>query len=122
MLGIPFHDFCCSLFVLFFSDDSFTPANVLEMTKDVKDWEVLGVLLGIRDPDSKFDKIKQLQKDPVNQKEAMIKLWHSTHPLASWSLLHQALNMKGEMKAAKAIQEKFLKGVKLVACCNNLAH
>ena len=85
------------------------------MTKDVQDWEVLGVLLGIRDPDAKFSKIKQIKKGSIAQKEAMIHLWHSTHPLASWSLLHQALNMKGETKAANAIQEKFLKGVKFVA-------
>ena len=96
-------------------DVTFTPKNVFEMTKDVQDWEVLGVLLGIRDPDTKFSKIKQIKKGSIAQKEAMIHLWHSTHPLASWSLLHQALNMKGETKAAKAIQEKFLKGVKLVA-------
>ena len=80
------------------------------MTKDVEDWEVLGVLLGIRDPESKFEKIKQLHKEPDAQREAMLTLWHTNHPLASWSLLHQALNMKGDTKAAQAIQETFLKG------------
>ena len=69
------------------------------------------MLLGIRDPDSKYSKIKQIYQDPEEQKMAMMKLWHSTHPLASWSLLHQALIMKGETKAAKAIQEEFLKGL-----------
>ena len=82
------------------------------MIKDVQDWEVLGILLGIRDPDTKFDKIKQINKDPEKQKVAMIHHWHTTHPLASWSLLHQALNMKGDIQTAKAVQEKFLKGVK----------
>ena len=81
------------------------------MTKDVEDWEVLGVLLGIRDPESKFEKIKQLHREPDEQREEMLTLWHTNHPLASWSLLHQALNMKGDTKAAQAIQEKFLKGV-----------
>lgn len=88
------------------------------MIKDVQDWEVLGVLLGIQDPDTKFDKIKQVHKDPEKQKEAMIHHWQSTHPLASWSLLHQALNMKGDIQAAKAVKERFLKGVKMlqIAC------
>ena len=80
------------------------------MTKDVEDWEVLGVLLGIRDPETKFDKIKQSHKGAVAQKEAMLTLWHTNHPLASWSLLHQALNMKGNTKEAQAVQKKFLKG------------
>ena len=84
------------------------------MTKDVEDWEVLGVLLGIRDPESKYEKIKQSHKGAVAQKEAMLILWHTNHPLASWSLLHQALNMKGDTKAAHAIQETFLKGVILL--------
>ena len=81
------------------------------MTKDVEDWEVLGVLLGIRDPESKFEKIKQSHKEPNAQREAMLTLWHTNHPLASWSLLHQALNMKGDTKAAQTIQKTFLKGV-----------
>ena len=81
------------------------------MTKDVEDWEVLGVLLGIRDPESKFEKIKQLHKEPDAQMEAILTLWHTNHPLASWSLLHQALNMKGDRKTAQTIQETFLKGV-----------
>ena len=80
------------------------------MTKDVEDWEVLGVLLGIRDPDSKFEKIKQQHKCPVAQKEAMLTMWHTNHPLGSWSLLHQALNMKGDTKAAQAVQKTYLKG------------
>ena len=81
------------------------------MVKDVQDWEILGVLLGIRDPDSNFNKIKQKFKDPERQKKAMIHHWHSTHPLASWSLLHQALQMKGEIKIANLLQQRFLKGI-----------
>ena len=72
-------------------------------------------MLGIRDPDAKFSKIKQIKKGSIAQKEAMIHLWHSTHPLASWSLLHQALNMKGETKAANAIQGKVSKRCEI--CC-----
>ena len=87
------------------------------MTRDVEDWEVLGVLLGIRDPESKFEKIKQLHKKPDTQREAMLTLWHTNHPLASWSLLHQALNMKGDAKAAQAIRETLLKGRLCVMCC-----
>ena len=82
------------------------------MVKDVQDWEILGVLLGIRDPESNFNKIKQkFPKDPERQKKAMIHHWHSTHPLASWSLLHQALQMKGEIKVANLLQQRFLKGM-----------
>ena len=99
-------------FPTLFSDDTFTPENINEELKEIEDWEVLGVLLGIRDPDSKYSKIKQLHQDPEKQKMAMITLWHSTHPLASWSLLHQALNMKGDIQAANTLQEKFLRGGK----------
>ena len=71
---------------------------------------MLGVLLGIRDPETKFHKIKQMHKDPAAQKEAMLRLWHTTHPLASWSLLHQALKMLGYRDEAKSLQERFLGG------------
>ena len=88
-------------------------ANVLSMTEGVQDHEGLGVLLGIRDPQTKFHKIRQLHKSIKQQKEAVLHLWYTTHPLASWSLLHQALNMIGDIKAAKTVQEKFLGGVLL---------
>ena len=71
---------------------------------------MLGVLLGIRDPETKFHKIKQMHKDPAAQKEAMLRLWYTTHPLASWSLLHQALKMLGYRDEAKSLQERFLGG------------
>ena len=87
--------------------------NVLSMTEGVQDHEGLGVLLGIRDPQTKFHKIRQLHKSIKEQKEAILHLWYTTHPLASWSLLHQALNMIGDIKAAKTVQEKFLGGVLL---------
>ena len=82
----------------------------MTMTAEVEDWEVLGLLIGIREPKYKYDKIKQKYKDPKKQKEAMLLLWHNTHPFASWSLLHQALSMMGEMKAAQAIQNQYLQG------------
>ena len=92
------------------ADASFTLANVLSMTEGVQDREGLGVLLGIRDPKTKFEKIKQIHKNPEAQREAIIRQWFTTHPLASWSLLHQALIMIGEREAAKAIKDKFLGG------------
>lgn len=92
-------------------DETLTEANINEIVNDVQDWEVLGVLLGIQDPDSLFNKIKQIYKDPDEQKKAMISHWYSTHPIASWGLLHQALKMKGEIEAATAVQQKFLKGI-----------
>ena len=100
----------CKTHFSFFTDASFTLANVLSMTEGVRDHEALGVLLGIRDPKYKFAKIRQLQKTVEGQKEEIIRLWWETHPLASWSLLHQALNMIGEFKAAQAVKEKFLEG------------
>ena len=95
---------------LSYTDASFTLVNVLSMTEGVQDREGLGVLLGIRDPKTKFEKIKQIHKDPEEQREAIIRQWFTTHPLASWSLLHQALVMIGEREAAKAVKDKFLGG------------
>ena len=92
------------------TDASFTLANILLMTDGVQDHEGLGVLLGIRDPKTKFEKIRQSYKSAKEQKKALLRLWYTTHPLASWSLLHQALNMIGDIKAAKAVQETFLGG------------
>ena len=92
------------------SDASFTLPNVLSMTEGVQDRKGLGVLLGIRDPKTKFEKIMQIHKDPEAQREAIIQHWFTTHPLASWSLLHQALIMIGEREAAKAVKDKFLGG------------
>ena len=88
----------------------------MEMIKKVNEWEVLGLYIGIREPKHKFDKIKQQHKDTEAQKEAMIQLWYDTHPLASWGLLHQALSMMGETKAAQEIQEEFLQGMILLIC------
>ena len=79
-------------------------------TEEVKNWEVLAIMAGIHDPKYKIDKIKQKYKDPNMQKGAMLALWHDTHPFASWSLLHQALIMMGETKAAESVQEKYLQG------------
>ena len=92
------------------ADASFTLVNVLSMTEGVQDREGLGVLLGIRDPKTKFEKIMQIHKNPEAQREAIIQHWFTTHPLASWSLLHQALIMIGEREAAKAVKDKFLGG------------
>ena len=92
------------------ADTSFTLANILSMTKGVQDKEGLGVLLGIRDPKTKFEKIKQMHKNAEAQREAIIQQWFTTHSLASWSLLHQALIMIGEREAAKTVKDKFLGG------------
>ena len=91
-------------------DDTLTVVNAMSMTEDVEEWEVLGVLIGIREPKFKFNKIQQQCKDPRTQKEALLTLWYDTHPYASWGLLHQALSMMGETKAAQEIQEKYLQG------------
>ena len=101
--------FSCDTFILS-AEASFTMANILSITERVQDHEGLGVLLGIRDPKTKFEKIRQSYKSAKEQKEALLRLWYTTHPLASWSLLHQALNMIGDIKAAKAVQEQFLGG------------
>ena len=102
---------CISFSLSFsFSDATFTLANVVSVTVDIDEVELLGILLGIRDAISKFDKIRQCFTDNSEQRNALLELWYTTHPLASWSLLHQALNMKGDRKAAKAVREQFLKG------------
>ena len=93
-----------------FPDATFTLANVVSVTVDIDEVEFLGILLGIRDAISKFDKIRQRFTDKSEQRNSLLELWYTTHPLASWSLLHQALNMKGDRKAAKAVREQFLKG------------
>ena len=93
-----------------FLDATFTLANVVSVTVDIDEVELLGILLGIRDATSKFDKIRQCFTDNSEQRNSLLELWYTTHPLASWSLLHQALNMKGDRKAAKAVREQFLKG------------
>ena len=93
-----------------FADDTFTIENITMVTEEVEDWETLGILVGIHDPKYKIDKIKQKCKDHKSQKEAIITFWYDTHPFASWSLLHQALSMMGETKAAHMIQEKYLQG------------
>ena len=87
---------------------------MMTMTEEVGNWELLGLYIGIREPKYKYDKIKQKYEDPKEQKEALIVLWRDTHPFASWSLLHQALSMMGETKAAQAIREKYLQGTTLI--------
>ena len=82
----------------------------MKLIQNIKDWEVLGLLVGIRDPKCKFSKIKQRHTEFDARRDAMITMWYETHPFASWSLLHQALSMMGETEAAQAVQEQFLKG------------
>ena len=89
----------------------------MEMIKEVSKWEKLGILIGICEPKYKFDKIKQQHKDPEAQKEEMIRRWYDTHPLASWSLLHQALSMMGETEAAQETQDNFLQGMNTFNLC-----
>ena len=101
----------CYSYSLNFTDDTFTLENIKKMTKDVKDWENLGVLIGIREPKSRFHKIKQVHTHAQSQKEGLLQAWYETHPLASWSLLHQGLQMMGETEAAKLIQNNFLQGM-----------
>ena len=121
MFVVPYIIHCCNCYrisplaylvfsVLFFLDATFTLANVVSVTVDIDKVELLGILLGIRDARSKCDKIRQRFTDNSEQRNALLELWYTTHPLASWSLLHQALNMKGDRKAAKAVREQFLKG------------
>ena len=93
-----------------YSDATFTLTNVVSVTVDIDEVELLGILLGIRDAISKFDKIRQCFTDKSEQRNSLLELWYTTHPLASWSLLHQALNMKGDRKAAKAVRQQFLRG------------
>ena len=93
-----------------FADESFTLLNILSVTEGIEDLELLGLLLGLGHLEDKIEKIKQQFKDPAAQRAALLRLWHETHPLASWSLLQQALSMLGHKKAAKAVQEKFLGG------------
>jgi len=102
------------IYVILFADDSFTIENITMVTDEVEDWETLGIMVGIHDPKYKIDKIKQKCKDPKSQRKAIIILWHDTHPFASWSLLHQALSMMGETKAAQRVQEKYLQGKYLI--------
>ena len=91
-------------------DETFTLPNILKMIQNIKDWEVLGLLVGIRYTKSKFNEIKVIHEELEAQREAMITMWYETHPFASWSLLHQALSMMGETEAARVIQKEFLKG------------
>ena len=85
-------------------------ANILSVTEDVQDHEGLGKPLGIRDPKRELENIRQIHQDPSAQKKALLHVWYSTHPLASWSLLHQALITLGATEAATTVQEKFLGG------------
>ena len=81
----------------------------MKIIKSVKDWKALAVLIGIRYRQYRFTKL-ETHDDAESKKEELIRIWSTTHPLASWSLLHQALFMMGESEAAKSIQSQFLKG------------
>ena len=95
---------------ILFPDDQFTIPKIMKMIQNIKDWELLGSLVGIKNSMYTFHQIKQIHQKCEARREAMITLWYETHPFASWSLLHQALSMMGETEAAQAVQEQFLKG------------
>ena len=88
----------------------FTIPNIVSLTEGVKDHESLGVLLGIRNPKSRFQKLKQINPEPAQQRTSMFRHWHLTHPMASWSLLYQALQMIGAHGPAEEIRKKYLSG------------
>ena len=93
-----------------FSDADFTIPNVLSYMNEVEDHESLGVLIGIRNPKTRFEKLKQQYPNPEDQKREMIGHWFMAHPLASWSLFYQALYMIGAHGPAAEIQKKYLSG------------
>ena len=87
----------------------------MKTIKNIKDWKLLAVLIGIRYRQYRFTKLEK-HKDVEIKKEELIRIWCKTHPFASWSLLHQALFMMGETEAAKKIQSQFLKGEESYCC------
>ena len=81
----------------------------MKITKPLSDIEALCILIGIRERQYRFTKFKKHQ-NIEKKKEELFSIWCKTHPLASWSILHQALVMMGETEAAKSIQTQYLKG------------
>ena len=81
----------------------------MKITKTLIDIESLCILIGIRQRQYRFTKLKK-HRDNETKKKELFSIWCKTHPLASWSLLHQALVMMEETEAAKSIQTQFLKG------------
>ena len=97
------------------TEKTLTTATIMKIIKNVKDWKALAVLIGLRYRQYRFTKLEE-HEDAETKKEELISIWCKTHPLASWSLLHQALFMMGESEAAKTIQSQFLKGEESHCC------
>ena len=94
------------------TDSSFTPNNIIDVLKGVKDRKTLADLLKHTDMLSKLPNNEEIHVEP--DMEVMIKQWHKYHPHASWSVLHQALLRMGEKKTARVLYQKYqLKGIKV---------
>ena len=75
----------------------------------VEEWDILGYVIGDRNMQDNFKKIKEVATSKDDQRTMMLTEWHKYHPYASWSLLHQALLNMGMKEVAKYINEKYLK-------------
>ena len=97
------------------TDSSFTSNNIIDILKDVKDWETLADLLKHKDLLNNLPNNKEICME-LDMK-VMIKQWHDYHPYASWSVLHQALLRMDEKDAANMLSRTYqLKG--MYRACN----
>ena len=92
------------------TDSTFTPNNIIDILKDVKDWKTLADLLKHTDMLRTMPNIEELHEEL--DMEVMIKQWHKYHPHASWSVLHQALLRMEEKETAIILSQNYqLKGI-----------
>ena len=81
-----------------------TLISVLRATKDVQDWSLLALLLGVNERD--YNSIMKETRDVTGQRKAIIKKWLETGK-ASWAILVSGL--KDELIGLGAIGNKIAK-------------
>ena len=75
---------------------------------NVKDWQMLGYLLGDRNCQ---DRYQRFRKNYGDAPEMLLTQWRQKHPYASWTLLYQGLTTMNEVDLANEIKDTYLSGI-----------
>ena len=88
--------------------DVLNPRKLLSELKDVTNWCLLGIYLGV--PISELNRIEQDYRGCERQKLQMLDRWLERTPTASWGEVVYALQQIGEIRVADCICQKHIRG------------
>ena len=89
------------------ADPTHTVHNVTTVVAPVRDWDNLGIYLGV--PQTKRDEIRSKYSTDEKKKEALIDYWLCCSPVASWGKLAGVLHFMEEKQSLQLVQRHLKK-------------